>query len=52
MGETAGRCHPVSRLEHQVVSIRHLQHHAAQLADRLRAWAGIGIDWVSGKAEA
>jgi hypothetical protein len=42
----------VSKLEHQLVSIRHLQHHTAQLADRLRARAGIGIDWVGGKSEA
>jgi hypothetical protein len=36
----------VSKLEHQLVSIRHLQHHTAQLADRVRTRVGIGIDWV------
>lgn len=37
----------MSKLEHQLVNIRHVQHHAAQLADRLRSSAGIGIRWVS-----
>jgi len=36
----------MSKLEHQFVNLRHIQHHAAQLADRLRASAGIGVDWV------
>src|SRR5262245_30143261 len=34
----------VSKLEHQFISIRHVQHHAAQLADRLRAAIDIGVD--------
>ncbi len=33
-------------LEHQIVNIRHTQHHAAALATRLRRTAGISIDWV------
>jgi hypothetical protein len=33
---------------HQIVSIRHIQHHAAQLGVRLREASGIGIDWVGG----
>ena len=37
----------VSKLEHQFVNLRHIQHHAAQLADRLRSAANIGISWVS-----
>jgi len=37
------------KLEHQIVSIRHIQHHAAQLADRLRSSAGIAIEWVGGR---
>lgn len=37
------------KLEHQLVNIRHIQHHAAQLADRLRLAADTGIDWVGGK---
>ena len=37
----------MSKLEHQLVNLRHLQHHSAQLADRLRSAADIGIKWVS-----
>ena len=41
----------MSKLEHQLVNIRHVQHHSAQLADRLRSAADIGIKWVgSGSA--
>jgi hypothetical protein len=36
----------MSKLEHQFVSIRHVQHHAAQLADRLRAALDTGVRWV------
>jgi hypothetical protein len=36
----------MSKLEHQLTNIRHNQHHTAQLADRLRNEAGIGIDWI------
>lgn len=35
-----------SKLEHQFISLRHIQHHTAQLADRLRAVADVGIKWV------
>lgn len=38
--------YPISKFEHQLVAIRHAQHHAAQLADRIRAATGTGIDWV------
>jgi hypothetical protein len=37
----------MSKLEHQLVNIRHVQHHGAQLADRLRRAADIGVKWVS-----
>ena len=37
----------MSKLEHQLVNVRHIQHHGAQLADRLRSAADIGITWVS-----
>jgi hypothetical protein len=37
----------VPKLEHQLVNLRHLQHHAAQLADRLRRAADRGVPWVS-----
>lgn len=33
-------------LEHQLVNIRHIQHHAAILSARLRNRAGINIAWV------
>lgn len=33
-------------LEHQLVNIRHVQHHAAILTARLRTRAGIGVEWV------
>jgi hypothetical protein len=36
----------MSTLEHQIVNIRHIQHHAAALASRLRRSAGIAISWV------
>ena len=36
----------MSKLEHQFVNLRHTQHHAAQLADRLRAAADLGTRWV------
>ena len=35
------------KLEHQLVNIRHIQHHAGQLIDRVRAAAHIGIGWVA-----
>ena len=39
----------VSKLEHQIINIRHLEHHLAQLADRLRSAAGIGTGWVGSR---
>jgi hypothetical protein len=36
----------VSKLEHQIINVRHVQHHAAQLADRVRASANDGVRWV------
>lgn len=39
----------VSKLEHQIVNIRHIQHHTAQLMDRLRAAEDIGISWVGAR---
>ena len=38
--------YPIPKLEHQLVNIRHIQHGAAQLADRLRASADVGVEWV------
>ena len=39
----------ISKVEHQIVNIRHIQHHAGQLSDRLRAATGEGIDWVGAR---
>lgn len=39
----------VSKLEHQVINVRHLHHHVAQLADRLRNATGSGVRWVRAK---
>ncbi len=37
----------MSKLEHQFVNIRHIQHHAGQLIDRVRSVAHVGIHWVA-----
>jgi hypothetical protein len=36
----------MSKLEHQFVSIRHIQHHAAVLGSRLRREGGVEVAWV------
>ena len=36
----------MSKLEHQLVNLRHLQHHTAQLAERIRQATGHGVRWV------
>jgi hypothetical protein len=36
----------LTKLEHQILNVRHIQHGAAQIADRVRAAAGVGVDWV------
>jgi len=38
--------YPISKLEHQIVNIRHTAHHGAQLADRIRAALDLGVKWV------
>ena len=40
----------VTKLEHQLISLRHLQHHTAQLADRVRAATNTGIAWAGNVA--
>jgi hypothetical protein len=42
--------YPIPKLEHQVVNIRHIQHGAAQLADRVRAAAEVGVGWVGARS--
>lgn len=41
--------YPVSRFELHLNSIRHTQHHAAQLIERIRAHGISGIPWVMAK---
>lgn len=36
----------MGKLEHQFVNIRHIQHHTAQLCDRVRNAADVGVAWV------
>jgi hypothetical protein len=38
--------YPMPTLEHQLVNIRHIQHHAAALSSRLRREAEIAVPWV------
>ena len=40
----------MSKLEHQFVNLRHIQHHTGQLAERVRQATGRGIEWVGGSA--
>ena len=35
----------MGKLEHQLVNIRHIQHHTGQLTERLRQSAQIGLKW-------
>jgi hypothetical protein len=37
---------PMNKMELQIYNIRHIQHHAAQLIERLRDNQGIHIKWV------
>ncbi|MBL8977604.1 MAG: DinB family protein [Gemmatimonadetes bacterium] len=36
------------KLEHQLVNLRHVEHHTGQLAERLRRTADRGLAWVKG----
>jgi hypothetical protein len=47
--ETGFSWYRMSKLEHQFVNIRHIQHHGAQLIDRVRSAADVGISWVSAR---
>jgi hypothetical protein len=44
--ESGFHWYKMSKLEHQIVNIRHIQLGAAQLAARLRAELNIGLKWV------
>ena len=37
----------ISRADHQFASVRHSQHHAGQLLDRLRTHADDSVEWLS-----
>ncbi len=39
----------ISKLEHQMINLRHLAHHTAQLADRLRFSQKLGVKWVGAR---
>jgi hypothetical protein len=39
----------IPKLEHQIVNIRHIQYHEAQLADRLREAIGAGVGWADAR---
>ncbi len=41
--------YPINKLELQFLNIRHIQHHAAQLIDRLRNSDEISVDMVAFK---
>lgn len=45
-GDSGFAWYPMCKLEHQLVNIRHIQHHAALLGARLREATGKGIGWV------
>jgi len=40
---------PFNKLEHQFYNIRHVQHHAGEIAERLGTMEGIEINWVGMK---
>ena len=52
---TRGDCgfhwYQVPKVEHLMVNLRHLQHHVAQLQDRLRAHSSVGIGWVRAQGQ-
>lgn len=50
-GESGFDWIPLTRFELHIYNIRHLQHHTAQLIERLRAHGHSGVDWV-GRAHA
>jgi len=41
--------YPIPKLEHQLVNLRHIQHHAGQISERLRHEADIGIAWAGAR---
>src|SRR5688572_4504141 len=39
----------VPKFEHQLVNIRHIQHHAGQVSERLRREADLGVKWAGAR---
>jgi hypothetical protein len=42
----------VPKMELQIINIRHIQYHQAQLADRLRVATGVGVGWADARRSA
>ena len=42
----------IPKMEHQIVNIRHIQYHEAQLADHLRVATGAGVGWADARRRA
>ena len=40
---------PMNKLACHAYNLRHLQHHIGQITGRLRARAGVSVDWVIGR---
>jgi len=47
--ESGFHWYKLSKLEHQFINVRHIQHGAAQLADRLRTKLDVGVKWVGAR---
>ena len=47
--ESGFHWYPVAKIEHQLVNVKHLQHHTAQLADRLRNEHDVGVRWIGSR---
>ncbi len=48
-GKSGFSWYTMPKLEHQMLNIRHAQHHAAQLADRLERATNHSIEWISSR---
>ena len=47
--ESGFHWYPIPKLEHLLVNLRHIQHHAANIAERVRLEADVGVDWVGAR---
>ncbi len=47
--ESGFHWYPISKLEHQIVNIRHIQIGAAQLGARVRDTLNLGVGWVGSR---